>query len=190
MWTDQIVLGKEEVQGSSGSIVSKKTINARNWKSQRLEVKDLKTPVGGTDDGQSKYTGKRVEVQGSSGLDCLEKTINARNWKSQRLEVKSQDLKTSLGTLMDRPNSTGKRGSAKAQVDRLSRKKITINARNWKSQKSRLENFLWAALMWIDQIVLGKEGSARLKWIDCPRKMTINARNGKSQRLEVKKSRL
>ncbi|GFX09548.1 hypothetical protein TNCV_2029141 [Trichonephila clavipes] len=48
MWTDQIVLGKEEVQGSSGSIVSKKTINARNWKSQRLEVKsqDLKTSSG------------------------------------------------------------------------------------------------------------------------------------------------
>ncbi|GFX09555.1 hypothetical protein TNCV_2029211 [Trichonephila clavipes] len=44
MWTDQIVLGKEEVQDSSESIVSKKTINARNWKSQRLEVKsqDLK----------------------------------------------------------------------------------------------------------------------------------------------------
>ncbi|GFX09556.1 hypothetical protein TNCV_2029221 [Trichonephila clavipes] len=48
MWTDQIVLGKEEVQGSSGSIVSKKTINASNWKSQRLEVKsqDLKTSCG------------------------------------------------------------------------------------------------------------------------------------------------
>ncbi|GFX09563.1 hypothetical protein TNCV_2029291 [Trichonephila clavipes] len=75
MWTDQIVLGKEEVQGSSGSIVSKKTINARNWKSQRLEVKsqDLKKlPVGGTDVDRPNSTGKRGSAR-LKWIDCLEK---------------------------------------------------------------------------------------------------------------------
>ncbi|GFX09561.1 hypothetical protein TNCV_2029271 [Trichonephila clavipes] len=61
----------------------------------------------------------------------------------------------------------------------------TINARNWKSQKSRLENFLWAALMWTDQIVLGKE-EVQSSSGSIVSKKTINARNWKSQRLEVK----
>ncbi|GFX09568.1 hypothetical protein TNCV_2029341 [Trichonephila clavipes] len=94
MWTDQIVLGKEEVQGSSGSIVSKKT-NARNWKSQKKSRLEnfLWAALMWTD---QIVLGKE-EVQGSSGSIVSKKTINARNWKSQRLEVKSQDLKTSCG---------------------------------------------------------------------------------------------
>ncbi|GFX09550.1 hypothetical protein TNCV_2029161 [Trichonephila clavipes] len=99
MWTDQIVLGKEEVQGSSGSIVSKKTINARNWKSQRLEVKSqvLKKFLWAALMWTDQIVLGKEEVQGSSGSIVWKKTINARNWKSQRLEVKSQDLKTSCG---------------------------------------------------------------------------------------------
>ncbi|GFX09573.1 hypothetical protein TNCV_2029391 [Trichonephila clavipes] len=71
----------------------------------------------------------------------------------------------------------GKR-KCKAQVDRLSRKR---QCQVLKSQKSRLENFLWAALMWTDQIVLGKEevqGSSG----SIVSKKTINARNWKSQK--------
>ncbi|GFX09572.1 hypothetical protein TNCV_2029381 [Trichonephila clavipes] len=99
MWTDQIVLGKEEVQGSSGSIVSKKTINARNWKSQRLEVKsqDLKTSSFPSTIWTVQISAPKGSFQGSSGSIVSKKTINARNWKSQRREVKCQDLKTSCG---------------------------------------------------------------------------------------------
>ncbi|GFX09570.1 hypothetical protein TNCV_2029361 [Trichonephila clavipes] len=94
MWTDQIKLGKEEVQGSSGSIVSKNTINARNWKSQKSRLENfLWAALMWTD---QIVLGKE-EVQGSSGSIVSKKTINARNWKSQRLEVKSQDLKSSCG---------------------------------------------------------------------------------------------
>ncbi|GFX09553.1 hypothetical protein TNCV_2029191 [Trichonephila clavipes] len=92
MWIDQIVLGKEEVQGSSGSIVSKMTINARNGKSQRLEKSQRKLPVG----GKSKV-----------------KTIVSKNTIQELSKGKSQDLKTVGGTDVDRPNSTGKRGSAR-----------------------------------------------------------------------------
>ncbi|GFX09564.1 hypothetical protein TNCV_2029301 [Trichonephila clavipes] len=148
MWTDQIVLGKEKVQDSSGSIVSKKTINARNWKSQRLEVKSqdlhflfsqyyLVCPHQCAhrkfsrlkwidclekDNARPNSTGKE-EVQDSSGSIVSKKTINARNWKSQRLEVKSQDLHFLFPSTIWSVHISAPTGSFKAQWDRLSRKR-------------------------------------------------------------------
>ncbi|GFX09569.1 hypothetical protein TNCV_2029351 [Trichonephila clavipes] len=85
MWTDQIVLGKEEVQGSSGSIVSKNTINARNWKSQKSRLENfIWAALMWTD---QIVLGKE-EVQGSSGSIVSKRLLMPGTGKVKDLKSK------------------------------------------------------------------------------------------------------